>query len=34
MIAENKYPILEFDDNKEAKLNPPALLTSPSRQIS
>lgn len=22
MITENKYPILEFDDNKEAKLNP------------
>lgn len=29
MIAENKYPILEFDDNKEAKLNPPAFVDRP-----
>lgn len=29
MIAENKYPILEFDDNKEAKLNPPAFVDKP-----
>lgn len=25
MIAENNYPILEFDDNKTAKLNPTAF---------
>ena len=26
MILENKYPIFEFDDNKEAKLNPTSFV--------
>lgn len=26
MITENKYPIFEFDDNKDAKLNPTAFV--------
>ena len=26
MILENKYPIFEFDDNKDAKLNPTAFV--------
>ena len=26
MITENKYPILEFDDNKVAKLNPTSFV--------
>jgi hypothetical protein len=26
MITDNKYPILEFDDNKIAKLNPTSFV--------
>lgn len=26
MITESKYPILEFDDNKVAKLNPTSFV--------
>ena len=26
MILKNKYPIFEFDDNKEAKLNPTSFV--------
>ncbi|MBQ7954893.1 MAG: nucleoside phosphorylase [Lachnospiraceae bacterium] len=29
MITENKYPILEFDDNKTAKLNPTNFAETP-----
>ncbi len=29
MLTENKYPILEFDDHKVAKLNPTAIVDRP-----
>lgn len=29
MIMENKYPILEFDNNKDAKLNPLSFVDKP-----
>lgn len=31
MITESKYPILEFDDNKAAKLNPKVRLCMKKR---
>lgn len=29
MMIQNKYPILEFDDNKSAKLNPTSFVDKP-----
>ncbi len=29
MIIESKYPILEFDDNKIAKINPDSFADQP-----
>ena len=34
MILENKYPIFEFDDNKEAKLNPTSFVDQSLKQTS